>query len=72
MKFCRAARLKKVTRFPTTQTDRLKSLSSKFLEEFKTWLDEQSKVVIPQTEIARAVGYSRNQWEAFIRYCLFS
>jgi len=44
-------------------------LALPILEEFKTWLDEQSNVVIPKTEIAKAVGYSLNQWDAFIRYC---
>jgi hypothetical protein len=39
------------------------------LEEFKAWLDEQSQVVVPKTEIAAAVRYSLNQWDAFVRYC---
>jgi hypothetical protein len=39
------------------------------LAEFKTWLDEQSEVVVPKTELATAVRYSLNQWEAFVRYC---
>jgi hypothetical protein len=25
--------------------------------------------VVPKTEIATAVGYALNQWEAFLRYC---
>jgi transposase len=39
------------------------------LEEFKAWLDEIAPRVVPKTEIATAVGYSLNQWEAFVRYC---
>lgn len=39
------------------------------LKEFKSWLDELAPTVIPKTEIAAAVGYARNQWEAFTRYC---
>ncbi len=39
------------------------------LAEFKTWLDEQSQVVVPKTEIADAVRYALNQWDAFLRYC---
>ena len=39
------------------------------LGEFKTWLDEQSQVVVPKTELATALRYSLNQWDAFVRYC---
>ena len=39
------------------------------LGEFKAWLDEQASLVIPKTEIASAVRYSLNQWQAFERYC---
>ncbi|MFQ5464053.1 MAG: IS66 family transposase [Phycisphaerae bacterium] len=39
------------------------------LEEFKAWLDALAPTVVPKTEIATAVGYALNQWEAFIRYC---
>jgi transposase len=39
------------------------------LEECKAWLDELAPTVVPKTEIATAVGYSLNQWEAFVRYC---
>jgi transposase len=39
------------------------------LVEFKAWLDEQSQVMVPKTEIADAVRYSLNQWDAFVRYC---
>jgi transposase len=39
------------------------------LEEFKTWLDELAPLVVPKTQLAVAVGYALNQWEAFLRYC---
>lgn len=39
------------------------------LVEFKAWLDEQSHLVVPKTEIADAVRYGLNQWDAFVRYC---
>jgi transposase len=39
------------------------------LEEFKTWLDALAPSVVPKTEIAAAVGYALNQWEALVRYC---
>ncbi|MFN2110964.1 MAG: IS66 family transposase [Anaerolineae bacterium] len=39
------------------------------LGAFRTWLDELWPQVVPKTEIATAVGYALNQWEAFVRYC---
>ena len=39
------------------------------LDEFKTWLDELAPTVVPKTELAAAVGYALNQWEALVRYC---
>jgi hypothetical protein len=39
------------------------------LEKFRSWLDELAPTVVPKTEIATAVGYALNQWEAFVRYC---
>ena len=39
------------------------------LEEFKGWLDALAPSVVPKTEIATAVGYALNQWEALVRYC---
>jgi hypothetical protein len=39
------------------------------LKKFRAWLDELAPRVVPKTEIATAVGYALNQWEAFIRYC---
>jgi len=39
------------------------------LGEFKAWLDELAPTVVPKTEIATAVRYALNQWDAFVRYC---
>jgi len=39
------------------------------LENFRVWLDDLAPHVVPKTEIATAVGYALNQWEAFLRYC---
>ena len=39
------------------------------LDEFKAWLDALTPMVVPKTEIATAVGYALNQWDAFVRYC---
>lgn len=39
------------------------------LENFRSWLDELAPHVVPKTELATAVGYALNQWEAFVRYC---
>ena len=39
------------------------------LDEFKAWLDALATVVVPKTEIAAAVTYALNQWDAFVRYC---
>jgi transposase len=39
------------------------------LGQFKGWLDELAPTVVPKTEIATAVGYALNQWEALLRYC---
>lgn len=45
------------------------ALALPVLMEFKSWLDELAPRVVPKTEIATAVGYALNQWEAFVRYC---
>ena len=39
------------------------------LKEFKAWLEELAPTVVPKTELATAVGYALNQWQAFLRYC---
>jgi hypothetical protein len=39
------------------------------LGEFKAWLETLVPLVVPKTELASAVGYALNQWDAFVRYC---
>jgi transposase len=39
------------------------------LANFRSWLDKLAPTVVPKTEIAKAVGYALNQWDAFLRYC---
>jgi hypothetical protein len=39
------------------------------LEKFRSWLDELAPTVVPKTELAAAVVYAINQWDAFLRYC---
>ena len=39
------------------------------LGEFKAWLDTLGPWVVPKTELASAVTYALNQWDAFVRYC---
>ena len=39
------------------------------LDDFKRWLEALAPSVVPKTELATAVGYALNQWEAFVRYC---
>jgi transposase len=38
------------------------------LKEFKLWLEEQAKVVLPKSPIAQAINYARNHWEALLRF----
>lgn len=38
------------------------------IQEFKTWLDAQAKLVLPKSPIAQAVNYARNHWEALLRF----
>jgi len=38
------------------------------LAAFKQWLDEQSTIVLPQSPLAKAMGYCLRQWDALIRY----
>lgn len=39
------------------------------LGEFRAWLETLAPLVVPKTELASAVGYALNQWDAFVRYC---
>ena len=38
------------------------------LNEFRTWLDEQSLQVLPKSPLAAAIRYTLNQWDALCRY----
>lgn len=38
------------------------------LEEFKPWLDEQARQVLPKSPTAQAIQYVRSRWPAFTRY----
>jgi transposase len=38
------------------------------LEKFGYWLDEQHREVLPKSPIAAAITYTRNQWQALVRY----
>lgn len=38
------------------------------LTEFRTWLDEQSRQVLPKSPVALAIRYALNPWDALCRY----
>lgn len=38
------------------------------LKEFKAWLDEKAKTVLPKSESGIAVTYAINQWDKFINF----
>jgi transposase len=38
------------------------------LDEFKIWLDEISKSILPSSEPGKAVNYALNQWDKFINF----
>ncbi len=38
------------------------------LRAFKKWLDEQAKIVLPKSLLAKAIGYALRQWDALVRY----
>src|SRR6202007_1320958 len=38
------------------------------LDGFKAWLDREDLAVFPQSPIAEAIGYARNQWRALTRF----
>ena len=38
------------------------------LDDFKIWLDENLKSVLPQSELGKAVIYAFNQWDKFIKF----
>ena len=39
------------------------------LNEFKQWLDEHEKLVLPKSPLGKAIRYALNQWDKLIRYC---
>ena len=38
------------------------------LEQFGQWLDDEQREVLPKSPIAAAFTYTRNQWQALLRY----
>ncbi|WP_250507048.1 IS66 family transposase, partial [Caballeronia sp. AAUFL_F1_KS45] len=38
------------------------------LAAFKTWLDEQAPLVLPESLLGKAISYTRNQWQYLSRY----
>jgi hypothetical protein len=38
------------------------------VKEFKLWMEEQAKVVLPKSPIAQAINYATNHWEALLRF----
>jgi transposase len=38
------------------------------LYEFKTWLDETSKTILPSSDPGKSVSYAINQWDKFINF----
>ncbi len=38
------------------------------LARIKTWLDAQMQVILPRSEMAQAIGYTLNQWDALCVY----
>lgn len=38
------------------------------LEQFKAWLDEHEKIVIPKSALGKAITYARNEWTRLTTY----
>ena len=38
------------------------------LDEFATWLEEQTKVVLPKSPTGQAIAYAQRQWPALLRF----
>jgi transposase len=51
------------------QNIRLK-MSKPILDDFLSWLKEQSKKVLPKSKLSDAINYTINQWEYVINYLL--
>jgi transposase len=48
--------------------DLRQSRSVAILGRIKSWLDAESKLVLPRSEMAKAINYALNQWSALCRY----
>jgi len=53
---------------PSRRTEERRRLAVPILDTFKAWLDREDLVVLPQSPIAEAIGYARNQWGALTRF----
>lgn len=53
---------------PSLRTQERRNRAGPVLDAFKRWLDAQALVVLPNTPIADALGYARNQWGALTRF----
>lgn len=42
--------------------------SRTLVEDFKAWLDTESKLVLPKSKIGEAITYCRNQWPKLVRF----
>lgn len=53
---------------PSQRTAARRNRAGPVLDAFKRWLDAEQLVVLPDTPIADAIGYTRNQWGALTRF----
>ena len=44
------------------------SKSLPVLDEIKTWLDTESRIVLPRSPMSKAINYAKNQWAALCTY----
>ena len=54
-----------------TPEDRLAARNERsrpIVEDFKLWLDKESKLALPKSKIGEAITYCRNQWPKLIRF----
>jgi hypothetical protein len=42
--------------------------SRPIVEDFKIWLDKESKLALPKSKVGEAITYCRNQWPKLIRF----
>jgi hypothetical protein len=45
-----------------------KEFSKPIVDDFKTWLESESKLVLPKSKIGEAIKYCLNQWPKLIRF----